>query len=57
MAGTASSLAGTLRFGTGSLIGALVAAMPGGAAWPMIIVMFACSVLSALFYWTLGRKA
>ena len=57
MAGTASSLAGTLRFGTGSLIGALVAAMPSGVAWPMIIVMFACSVLSALFYWTLGRKA
>ncbi|MEL7324328.1 MAG: Bcr/CflA family multidrug efflux MFS transporter [Pseudomonadota bacterium] len=57
MAGTASSLAGTLRFGTGSLVGALVAAMPGAVAWPMIIVMFACSVLSALFYWTLGRKA
>ncbi len=57
MAGTASSLAGTLRFGTGSLVGALVAAMPGAVAWPMVIVMFACSVLSALFYWTLGRKA
>ncbi|MDF5301882.1 Bcr/CflA family multidrug efflux transporter, partial [Vibrio parahaemolyticus] len=57
MAGTASSLAGTLRFGIGSLVGALVASLPGNAAWPMIIVMFACSVLSALFYWTLGRKA
>lgn len=33
MAGTASSLAGTLRFGMGSLIGAFVAALPGGVAW------------------------
>lgn len=57
MAGTASSLAGTLRFGTGSVIGAIVAAMPSGVAWPMILVMSACSVLSATFYWTLGRKA
>ncbi|GEM76929.1 Bcr/CflA family multidrug efflux MFS transporter [Vibrio sagamiensis] len=57
MAGTASSLAGTLRFGLGSLMGALVAYLPDGVAWPMVIVMFVCAVLSALFYWTLGRKA
>ena len=57
MAGTASSLAGTLRFGTGSVVGALVAAMPGGESWPMIFVMAGCSLLSASFYWTLGRKA
>lgn len=57
MAGTASSLAGTLRFGTGSMIGAVVAAMPSGVAWPMIFVMAGCSVLSVGFYWTLGRKA
>lgn len=57
MAGTASSLAGTLRFGTGSVIGVIVAAMPSGVAWPMIFMMAACSVLSAGFYWTLGRKA
>jgi len=57
MAGTASSLAGTLRFGTGSVVGALVAAMPGGESWPMIVVMDGCSLLSASFYWTLGRKA
>ncbi|GAA5647548.1 MULTISPECIES: Bcr/CflA family multidrug efflux MFS transporter [Vibrio] len=57
MAGTASSLAGTLRFGTGSLIGAVVAAMPSGYVWPMILMMSVCSVLSAGFYWTLGRKA
>ncbi|MCG6268107.1 Bcr/CflA family multidrug efflux MFS transporter [Vibrio furnissii] len=57
MAGTASSLAGTLRFGTGSLVGALVAAMPGDVTWPMVFVMAGCSVLSASFYWILGRKA
>ncbi|MGY3569956.1 Bcr/CflA family multidrug efflux MFS transporter [Vibrio sp. SCSIO 43135] len=57
MAGTASSLAGTLRFGTGSLMGAVVAAMPGGETWPMVFVMAACAVLSIGFYWTLGRKA
>lgn len=57
MAGTASSLAGTLRFGTGSVIGAIVAAMPSGVAWPMIFMMAACSVLSAGFYWIFGRKA
>ena len=57
MAGTASSLAGTLRFGMGSIIGAIVAALPNGVAWPMILVMSACSVLSAAFYWLYGRKA
>lgn len=57
MAGTASSLAGTLRFGTGSVIGAVVAMMPGGVTWPMITVMSACSVISAACYWIFGRKA
>ncbi|AUI87372.1 Bcr/CflA family drug resistance efflux transporter [Vibrio azureus] len=57
MAGTASSLAGTLRFGMGSLVGALVASLPDGVAWPMVIAMFTCAVMSALLYWTLGRKA
>ncbi len=57
MAGTASSLAGTLRFGTGSIVGAIVAFMPGGATWPMVTTMTACSVLSAALYWIFGRKA
>ncbi len=55
--GTAASLAGTLRFGMGSLIGALVAALPNGEAWPMVTVMCLCAVLSVLFYFGLGRKA
>ncbi|WP_284190599.1 Bcr/CflA family multidrug efflux MFS transporter [Vibrio zhanjiangensis] len=57
MAGTASSLAGTLRFGTGSLMGGVIAIMPDGVVWPMITVMTTCSVLSAAFYWILGRRA
>ena len=57
MAGTASSLAGTLRFGTGSLIGSLVAAMPDHTTWPMVFVMAGCSVLSVTCYWIFGRKA
>ncbi|MBD1556453.1 Bcr/CflA family multidrug efflux MFS transporter [Vibrio sp. S9_S30] len=57
MAGTASSLAGTMRFGMGSLAGALVAFMPSETQVPMIMMMTLCAVLSALFYWTLGRKA
>jgi len=44
-------------FGTGSLVGALVAILPSGVTWPMVLVMSACSVLSALFYWIFGRKA
>ncbi len=57
IAGTASSLAGTLRFGTGSAIGATVAMLPGDTAWPMILIMTLCAVLSALFYWFMGRNA
>lgn len=57
MAGTASSLAGTLRFGTGSVVGVIVAAMPSGVTWPMVLTMAVCSVISALCYWLFGRKA
>ncbi|MEZ9446102.1 Bcr/CflA family multidrug efflux MFS transporter [Vibrio splendidus] len=57
MAGTASSLAGTLRFGTGSVVGAIVAMLPSDSAGSMAMVMAACAVMSALLYWTLGKKA
>jgi DHA1 family bicyclomycin/chloramphenicol resistance-like MFS transporter len=57
MAGTVSSLAGTLRFGTGSVIGVIVASMPSGVTWPMILSMASCAVASALCYWIFGRKA
>ncbi|MCL9781926.1 Bcr/CflA family multidrug efflux MFS transporter [Vibrio sp. S4M6] len=57
MAGTAASLSGTLRFGMGAAVGAVVAALPGLAVWPMVWVMSACSVLSIAFYWIFGKKA
>ncbi|SJL83220.1 Bicyclomycin resistance protein [Vibrio palustris] len=57
MAGTASSMAGTLRFGIGSLVGTLVAALPDGVQWPMIVVMAGCSLLSGGLYWLFGRNA
>jgi len=57
MAGTASSLAGTLRFGTGSLVGACIAMFPSDSAWPMVSSMAACSILSFGCYFVFGRKA
>ncbi|USD64168.1 Bcr/CflA family multidrug efflux MFS transporter [Vibrio sp. SCSIO 43136] len=57
MAGTASSLAGTLRFGTGSVVGVIVASFPSTSEAPMVLTMTACAVLSALFYLLLGKKA
>lgn len=57
MAGTASSLAGTMRFGTGTLVGGAVALMPDATVWPMALSMAACAVLSAGFYIFLSRDA
>lgn len=56
IAGTASSLAGTLRFGTGSVIGALMALLPSQSEWSMIVTMGACALLSSAMYWLLGRR-
>lgn len=50
MAGTAASLAGTLRFGTGALITALLALVPSHSAWPMVISMVFCVVSAMLLY-------
>ena len=57
MAGTASSLAGTMRFGTGTVIGGMVAMMPDATVWPMALTMATCATLSAGFYWLLSRNA
>lgn len=57
MAGTAASLSGTLRFGMGAIIGAVVAALPGLAIWPMVCVMAGCSILSISLYWIFGKQA
>ncbi|MBV7262426.1 Bcr/CflA family multidrug efflux MFS transporter [Photobacterium sp. WH24] len=57
MAGTASSLAGTMRFGTGTVVGGIVAAMPDTTAWPLAGTMAVCAVLACLFYWGLAKDA
>lgn len=57
LAGTASSLAGTIRFGTGTIVGVILATFHVHSAWPMVGAMALCSVLSALFYWLLAKPS
>ncbi|WP_116473123.1 Bcr/CflA family multidrug efflux MFS transporter [Zobellella maritima] len=53
LAGTASSLAGTLRFGLAALIGALVSILPDSSPLYMVMTMSLCAMLSSLCYWLL----
>lgn len=59
MAGTASSLAGTFRFGIGAIIGALLSLATFNSAWPMILSIAFCAACSILFclYASRPRKA
>ncbi|WP_110877190.1 Bcr/CflA family multidrug efflux MFS transporter [Franconibacter helveticus] len=50
MAGTASSLAGTFRFGIGAITGALLSLSTFTSAWPMIWSIAFCATCSILFY-------
>jgi len=50
MAGTASSLAGTFRFGIGAIVGALLSLSTFNSAWPMIWSITFCATSSILFY-------
>ncbi|HDG1684879.1 TPA: Bcr/CflA family multidrug efflux MFS transporter [Kluyvera cryocrescens] len=50
MAGTASSLAGTFRFGIGAIVGALLSMATFTTAWPMLISIALCATGSILFY-------
>ncbi len=50
MAGTASSLAGTFRFGIGAIVGALLSMATFNTAWPMIWSITFCATSSILFY-------
>ncbi|MGL5044480.1 MAG: Bcr/CflA family multidrug efflux MFS transporter [Plesiomonas sp.] len=56
IAGTASSMAGTLRFGTGAVVGSLVAFMPSGTIWPMVGTMAACAVISIGCYYGMAVR-
>ena len=59
MAGTASSLAGTFRFGIGAVGGALLSMATFNTAWPMLWAMAFCATSSILFclYASRPRKA
>ena len=50
MAGTASSLAGTFRFGIGAVVGALLSMATFNTAWPMLWAIAFCATSSILFY-------
>lgn len=50
MAGTASSLAGTFRFGIGAIVGALLSMATFNTAWPMLWAIAFCATSSILFY-------
>jgi len=55
MAGTASSLAGTFRFGIGAITGALLSLFTFNSAWPMIGSIAFCATCSVLFYFYASR--
>ena len=59
MAGTASSLAGTFRFGIGAIVGALLSLATFTTAWPMLWAIALCATGSILFclYASRPRKA
>ncbi|HDC4402740.1 TPA: Bcr/CflA family multidrug efflux MFS transporter [Enterobacter cloacae] len=59
MAGTASSLAGTFRFGIGAVVGALLSMATFNTAWPMLWAMAFCATSSIIFclYASRPRKA
>ncbi len=59
MAGTASSLAGTFRFGIGAIVSALLSLATFTTAWPMLWSIALCATCSILFclYASRPRKA
>ncbi|WP_415186320.1 Bcr/CflA family multidrug efflux MFS transporter [Shimwellia blattae] len=56
MAGTASSLAGTFRFGIGALTGALLSLADFRSAWPMVCSIAICASCS-VWFWLAARRA
>ncbi|MEH2920110.1 Bcr/CflA family multidrug efflux MFS transporter [Samsonia erythrinae] len=55
MAGTASSLAGTLRFGLGATVGIILSMASFDSAWPMVLSMAICSIGAFLLYLYVSR--
>ncbi|MEA1065505.1 Bcr/CflA family multidrug efflux MFS transporter [Erwinia sp. HR93] len=57
MAGTASSLAGTFRFGIGAVTASLLSLATLNSAWPMICSIALCATCSMAFYLYASRSA
>jgi len=57
MAGTAASMAGTIRFGVGAVVGSLLSLVAAKSAWPMVTSMVLCTLISLLFYLHATRLA
>lgn len=55
LAGTASALIGSIRFGTGAVIGALVGVLHDGTTHPMALIIAACALGSAAAFWLMTR--
>lgn len=56
VAGTANSLAGTIRFGTGAIVGFLISLVPITSAVPMLLSMFLCTLISVMSYYFLTYR-
>ena len=56
MAGTANSMMGSVRFGTGALVGSVVASMEMKTAAPMLLTMGGCSLLAVSAYYFLTYR-
>ncbi|ART79346.1 Bcr/CflA family multidrug efflux MFS transporter [Oceanisphaera avium] len=56
LAGTASSMAGTLRFGSAALVAAFVATLPDNSPLYMLFTMTACTLLASCAYFLLAER-
>lgn len=50
ISGSASAMAGSMRFGAGALAGVVVSILHDGTAWPMFAVMMGCGAGAIVFY-------
>ena len=57
MAGTASSLAGTLRFSLGAVVGTLLALASARSEWPMVSSMFLCIFAAMMLFLYASRPS
>ena len=55
LAGTASALIGSIRFGSGAVIAALVGILHDGTPLPMALIIATCTLGSAAAFWLLTR--